>query len=537
MITQKTKSLYISNKIPWIIIGVGIVLRLVRYLYNPSLWFDESDIVIDIISRPISELINPSPDYNQAYPLAFMILTKLATQVYGNSEYVIRLIPLLSSISTLFLFYRVVRSYLEPNAVLIALGLFAILDSLIFEASNLKPYSSDVLFTLLIYTLTIYVQSTKLNMWNSIFMGCIGAIAIWFSNPSVFVLAGVGLSLGIFSLINKNWEEIGMISVSYSIWGLSFFANYFLYIQNLQGNFGINMDEMLAIQNAYMPIPPSSFADIKWFIELFFDVFSNPLAMTLTGIGALSFLAGCISMCTQKRREFIFIIAPVVITFLAAALHEYAFKGRFIFFLLPSLLIILAEGAEHIRSRIYQNSKIIGIIFVSLLLFHPISLSAYRIIKPFYWEDIKPVLTYVKDNWKEGDVLYVHYYAQYPFDYYSNYYPEPYRFKEGEYIIGIAPRGWYRNYKKQDAFKYYDAGAPIEQSSADIFNLYAKELDHLKGKKRVWLLFTAAIIKDGINEERFFIYNLKKIGKQLDFIGLSGTSSAYLFDLSEGLIQ
>jgi hypothetical protein len=534
-IAQKIKSLYASNKLPWIIIGVGIGLRLFRYLYNPSLWFDESNMAIDIISRPLSELINPSPDYNQAYPLAFLILIKLSTQVLGTSEHVIRLIPLIAGITALFLFYKVAKSYIEPKAVLIALGLFAVSDSLIFQSSNLKPYSSDVLFTLIIFTVTIYVQSKKLNIPRVILFGISGAIAIWFSNPSVFVLAGVGASLGVFSLINKDWKGIGKLLISYSMWILSFIANYFLYIRNLQANFTLDMDSMIALQNGYMPLPPTSIADIKWFIELFFDIFNNPLTMTLTGIAALSFLAGCVSFYTQKKKIFIILIAPIVTTFLAAALHEYPFKGRFIFFLVPLLLLILTEGAEFIRSRSYHSSRIIGIIFISLLLFHPLSLSAYRIIKPFYWEDIKPVLKYVQDNWQKGDMLYVHYYAQYPFDYYSNYYPEPYRFNEGEYIIGIAPRGWYRNYRKQDVSKYYDPGAPIEQSSIDIFNLYARELDQLKGKKRVWLLFTAAIPKDGIDEEKFLVYHLETIGEQLDFIGHSGISAVYLYDLSDDI--
>ncbi|MHA2039911.1 MAG: hypothetical protein ACW98X_26140, partial [Promethearchaeota archaeon] len=112
---------------------------------------------------------------------------------------------------------------------------------------------------------------------------------------------------------------------------------------------------------------------------------------------------------------------------------------------------------------------------------------------------------------------------------------EPYSFIEGEYIIGIAPRGWYRNYRKQDVSKYYDPGAPIKQSSIDIFNLYAGELDQLKGKKRVWLLFTAAILKDGINEEKFFVYQLETIGEQVDFMGHSGISAVYLYDLSAAI--
>jgi len=42
-----------------------------------------------------------------------------------------------------------------------------------------------------------------------------------------------------------------------------------------------------------------------------------------------------------------------------------------------------------------------------------------------------------------------------------------------------------------------------------------------------------AISKNGIDEEKFFVYNLETIGKQLDFFGRSGTSAVYLYDLSD----
>ena len=169
---------------------------------------------------------------------------------------------------------------------------------------------------------------------------------------------------------------------------------------------------------------------------------------------------------------------------------------------------------------------------MSLLFFHPLLNSASRIIKPFYLEDIKPVLKFIKDNWQKGDVLYIHYFAQYPFDYYSKYYPKPYTFDESEYIIGIAPRGWYRHHNKTEVFKYYGPETPIKQSSIDMFKIYAKDLDQLKGKKRAWVLFTRYTPKDGIIEEKFFIYHLETMGKQLDFYGRSGVSAVYLFDLS-----
>lgn len=532
-LSQNISQLYNSDKLPWIIIGVGIILRLVRYLYNPSLWFDESDIAIDIIRTPWSELIYPSLDYSKSYPFLFLMSIKLATQVLGNSEYALRLFPFLSGVISLFLFYRVAKHYIEPQAVLVALGLFAVLDSLVFQSSNLKPYSSDVLFTLLIFSLAGYVQSRKFNVPCIILFGISGAFAVWFSNPSVFVLAGVGTCLGAFSLINKDWKAIGKLSISYSLWILSFIANYFYYIRPLQASFTVELDEMLSVmENAYMPIPPKSIADIKWFLELFFDVFNNPVAMTLTGISALAFLIGCIYLYTQNRRRFFLLLSPVFFALFAAALHEYPFKGRFIFFLLPIILIIIAEGAEYTRVRTFQNAKIIGITFILLLFLHPLSTAAYRVKKPFYWEDLRPVLNDVKINFQKGDIIYVHYFTQYPFDYYLHYHPEPYRFNEDQYIIGIAPRGWYRHWKKQDVSKYYHPDVPVKQSNTDIFNLYRKDLDKLRKNKRVWILFTESISRGGMNEEQYFVYYLDTIGKQIGSYGKPGISSVYLYDLS-----
>jgi len=532
-LSQRLSQLYNSNKFPWIIIAIGIALRLNRYLHNPSLWFDESVSGADIITRSFSDLINPSPDWASKYPYGFLIIEKLATQVFGNSEYALRLFPLVSGIMSLFLFYKVAEHYLRPKAVLIALGLFAILDPLIFESTNLKPYSSDIAFALLIYTLAIYIQSKGLNILGIILFGISGAIVIWFSHPSIFVLAGVGVCLVIFSLNKTEWHKVWRFLIIYSIWILSFLIDYLFYIQNLQTNFDMSVEEMLTVmEHAYMPLPPKSIADIKWFIDLFFEIFNYPVGMTLTGISAMAFITGCAAVYSQNKRKFFVLASPIFFTFLAAALHQYPFKGRFIFCLVPFILFFIAEGTEYIREKISVNSAVPGLIFTGLLFFHPLLWAAYHVKAPSSHEEIRPVMGYIKNNWQKGDIIYVHYYAQYAFEYYSRYHPRPYRFNEDEYIIGTAPRGWYRTWRKQQVSKYYDPTAPIKQSSVEVFKIYTKDLDRLKGNRRVWILFTGTIPRDGITEEKFFIYHLETIGKRLDFFGRPGISSVYLYDLS-----
>jgi hypothetical protein len=523
----------VHQKIGWIIIAIGIGLRLIRYLHNPSLWFDEAVIGLDIIKRPFADLIDPSPDWSAKHPLAFLVMVKLAIQIFGNSEYALRLFPLVSGIFSLFLFYKISKHYLGPYGALIGLALFAILDPLVFQSSNVKPYSSDITVALLILAFAIYIESLKITPLHFVFYSFFGASFVWLSHPSVFVLAGIGMSLILFKLLDKENVEVKKIMAISAIWAMSFIANYFMYIRKLQAAFNISVKEMLSVmEHAYMPVPPKSVDDIKWYIELFFEIFKYPLGMTLTGVVAATFIIGIFSIYSQNRRKFFVLFSPILFTFLAAALHQYPFKGRFIFFLVPNFLIFIAEGIEYVRKNTTQRSSIIWVVLVALIFFHPLSFAAYRIKKPLYKENIKPILRYIKDHWQRGDIIYVHYYAQYPFEYYTRFHPEPYYFEDAKYVIGIAPRGWYRHWRRQEVLKYYAPDTPVKQSSIEIFKIYARDLDRLKGNQRVWILFTSAIIKDGINEEKFFIYHLENMGKQLDFFGNPGVSSVYLYDLS-----
>jgi 4-amino-4-deoxy-L-arabinose transferase-like glycosyltransferase len=524
--------IYNSNKLPWIIICAGIVLRLIRYLYNPSLWFDESDTAIDIINRPFSDLINPSPDWSVKYPYGFLIIEKLATQLFGNSEYALRLFPLVSGIVSLFLFYKVARYYLKHNDVLIALGLFAILDPLIYYSSELKPYSSDLALALLIFIVSTYIDSKKLNLPLIIFYGIFGAIIVWVSHPSIFVLAGVGVILATYSWNMKEWSKLWGLLTVYLMWVLSFISCYFIYIQKLQLNFDMSVEELLMIERSFVPFPPKSLNDIRWIIDSFFEMFNTPTGLSLTGIAAFVFLVGCISLFQSNKKKFFLLISPILFTIFASIIHQYPFKNRLIIFLVPFILLFIAEGIEFIREKISVKSAIPGMVLVGVLFIYPVSWAIYHAKSPTNNEEIRLEINYIKNNWQDGDIIYVYYYAQYAFEYYTKFHPNSYAFDENDFIVGIAPRGWYRTWRKQHVSKYYGPDAPLKQSSTEIFMTYIKDINKLKGRKRAWILFTGNIIKDGMQEEKFITFYLDTIGNKLDYIGHPGVAAVYLYDLS-----
>lgn len=87
----------------WLLVGLGILLRLAQYLYNRSLWIDEAALALNIRDRSFSELFYPL-DYAQAAPIGFLIVEKLFYQTLGHSEYVLRLFPFLCTGSSPFFF-------------------------------------------------------------------------------------------------------------------------------------------------------------------------------------------------------------------------------------------------------------------------------------------------------------------------------------------------------------------------------------------------------------------------------------------------
>jgi hypothetical protein len=124
--------------------------------------------------------------------------------------------------------------------------------------------------------------------------------------------------------------------------------------------------------------------------------------------------------------------------------------------------------------------------------------SSYHLLKPYTKEEIKPVLAYIRENKKSGDLIYVYYASRVAF----RYYLESYGFKDNDYIVGVSSR--------------YDPQA------------YISDLDKLHGNNRVWILFSH-VHQD---EEGFFLNYLNSMGKIIDSFESIG-ASVYLYDLSK----
>ncbi|MBK8944248.1 MAG: glycosyltransferase family 39 protein [Ignavibacteriae bacterium] len=482
-----------EEKIAFFLIFLGIVFRLSQFLFNRSLWPDESSLALNIVERDYLEFLKPL-DYHQGAPFGFLIIVKFFINTFGNTDLILRLFPFITSIVGLFLFYKVAKYNLTNRATIIALGLFTFSDPLIYYASEIKQYSNDVTAMLLVL-LAAYKVIEKNKLGSYFVFAFTGAILLWFSHPTMFMLAGSGIALGIFYLTNGEKKSLKTLVFTVGFWLLSFAFFYLVSLKYLAHD--TYMEGFW--QLSFFPRNPfSSKIDfISWYLERPFKIFEHPVGLYFTGLGVITFILGSLEFYKSRKLKFTIIIFPLIVTIAASFMRKYPFNHRLILFLVPIFLMMIANGVSLLFDKKYISSKNLGILVLFLLFLHPVINSFRKLNTPRTRDEIKLAIEFLKENRKKGDTIYLYNLAETGFKYYS----KQYGFSEEEYIVGHYYKG-----KWDDAEKYL-------------------------GTKRFWIFFTH-ISPYHPHAKEFYLSFLKENGKELKSFSADG-ASVYLYDLSQ----
>ena len=118
-------------------------------------------------------------------------------------------------------------------------------------------------------------------------------------------------------------------------------------------------------------------------------------------------------MLRERKRSLGFLIAPLIVLFLASLLNHYPLYGRLLLFACPILLLVVSEGAVWAYNTSRRLSPILGIVFLALLLAKPMYRAAAGLIQPTRPDDIKGAIQYIQTRRRPADVWYVYYGAIY----------------------------------------------------------------------------------------------------------------------------
>jgi hypothetical protein len=497
-----------------IVIGTG--LRLWQYLANNSLFVDEAALARNIIDRPLSQLFQ-GLDYAQSAPVGFLLVQKGIITVFGTSEYALRAFPLGCGILALLLFWRLAERVLSGWWVTYAVGLFALGLPFIVFSSLVKQYSSDTAIAVLILLASIELRQRSVTRGRAWLLGVVGAAAVWFSQPALFVLAGIGAAL-LFEVWVARDDTAGRLLVS--IW--------ILWAGNALAAAAFAQSIVTAADRAFfrwiwadgfMPMPPRSVVDLTWVLGKLtwaFGTFASGMGEMHGGLGyrwsfafTLVMLIGLWSFWKTRRDISLFLVLPIVVTATASAFKLYPFTARLFAFLLPGLLLSTAAGANYLMTALAGRLNILGNAALAILVGAPVYATATN-LPPFWLQHVRPVIEQVYAERRPGDGVYVFYGAGQAFRYYATHL----RLSMEDVRIG-------RCY----------AADPRE---------YLRELDQFRDQSRLWVLVTSALPQAIEVEAALMLEYLDEIGRREKTIAVPGSraysveaANGYLYDLTD----
>lgn len=502
----------------WGIAAVGALLRVARYLDNRSLWLDEAFLAINLTDKSFSDLFGRL-EFLQSAPAGFLAAEKAAVTVLGDSEYALRLVPLLASIAALALFVHVAGRLLPPLAAVLAVALFATNPELLYYSSEVKPYSSDVAVGLLLLALGLHAAEAGERPLRRLAPLAVAApIAVWFSFPSVFVLGAVAVPLLLRAVREGDRRQLAAVTAVFGAAAVSFAAVYAVASTNVSRT----ADALFPSATPHGLGRLSELAHDSWSLIVNpggFDDGTNALAALLLVIGVLAL---------RRRLPWLALLGlPLVLAAAADLLGRYPLGSRFSLFLVPSLLLLVAAGvaaAVGSSRRPFVAAGVLAFFVAAPLL----GRAAADVVSPPRSEDVRPLLAHLARNWEPGDALYVYRNSQYALRYYGacedcdppgSSYPWPVRpapqSASGEQFapaLQPAPPELYVGAQRRDR------GETI-----------LAEADELPAG-RVWLLFSHVSAARELDEEALLRLALDERGTALDSIVEPG-AALYLYEL------
>ncbi len=489
----------------WLIVVVGIILRVRQYLANRSFWGDEASLALDIVSRSFEGLTEPL-GYHQAAPVGFLFIEKLLIILLGNADYILRLFPLLSGILAVYLIYRVGLDHFGAAGIF-ALAMFAMNSWQVFFSSELKQYSGDVMAALLLTHLSFRCLRDKPQAVDFLWLGSLGTILIWISHVSVFILPGIGLALVLEKYARKKPIPLVWLVGLGGAWLVSFGIDYLIALRHT----ATDRYFLSFWKKSFLPLPPWS--DVPWLINVYYKFVLITLNGTDTGMDHMMPILGIIGIASLAARRpgmAVTLAFPFIMTLIASAWHKYPLSHRFMLFLVPLTLLLMAEGIGRIYLILAKWQRHfalvvcgIPVVFMTLL---PVQNAIGGFKSPATISEIKPVMKYIEEHREEGDVIYLHYHSVPTFTYYAPFY----RLDDENIIAGA-----YRQ---------------SPQKALDRFFIDVKDL---RGHDRVWFVLSEPPFCGGCEGDiqEYFTNYIDKYGLMLDGVH-AVNSAAYLYDMN-----
>lgn len=497
------------------LLAAGIALRLWQYLGASALWTDEATVANNIVGRSFAQLLVSPLAHNQAAPVGFLMIEKLAVTIFGANELALRAYPLGCSVLALALVWRIAKRLLPQAGVPIVLAPLALAPLLIFYAAEAKQYSSDIAISLalLLVALELSDREATERMTTRYLVGSAiaGALAVWLSQPAVLVVTGLGCALALGTIGargSRGRRPIAPLAWIIVAWALSAIAATAVSMNHLTPESQHFMRTFWS--DGFWPLSLRHPSTLAWPIVRISLLLGGQLGIpTSVGLAcALLAAGGVVATWKHEWRTSLLLAMPLLVALGASVAHLYPLAERLALFLIPSLLLLAAIGATEIAAMVRVKGGAAIVLAVVTILVLVVAAQALYAAPPVYRrEEITPAIAYLRRASRASDASYVYY--------------------------GAVPA-----YEFYDAREALPARATLGGCHRGDPNAYLRELDAFRGRARVWLLFAHELPRLG--ERETMLAHLGAMGTARDSMVAYGRDTngkttyvrLYLYDLS-----
>jgi hypothetical protein len=385
----------------WGIILFGAIVRTRQYLGARSLRYDEARVATEIAERSLAQMLDMG-GFIRVAPPGWFVLEKLSMMTLGTGELALRLVPFVAGLLALPLFWIVPRRYLGHGAALACVALGAVSEHVVYYTSELKQYSSDVLWGLLVLLVVHPLLSGNASRRAWWVAGATGALALWFSQSTLFVMAAAGLVLAA-EVMRSRRAELRAVFALGAAWLGSLALNYLLILRVQTGR----EDLIRYWREGFPPLGDGAGQTVAWLQDRLYEYVDLPAGLHSFGLVVFAVAIGMLALLTRRRAIATIILLVFAFTLMAAAVQLYPFRDRLLLFTVPLALIVVAAGIDQLNAIRITRWLRPGVVLLAILIAPSLARAARMIVRPEGREEIKAVMNYATDRMTGDDAFYL----------------------------------------------------------------------------------------------------------------------------------
>ena len=378
-------------------------MRLLFYSYHRYFWTDEAALALNILNE--NNYFIPLK-WGQAAPTLFMYVSKIMYNLFPQKELALRFLPLLFSIGSIFVFYKLVRKYCNRFFTqAIAISAFSFSYPLIYYAQEFKQYSLDVFIFLLILLSYDYLKNLN-NSTKKVVLSIFYSIALFTSFPAFFAIFVVFLNLLLFDI--RQFKKCSYMLVPILLTG-------FLYIILFHSQISDNGLHSYW-QNGFLTF------NIKQDVNLITSFFEYIFSMKLI----IVFFFATIFMCIKEKlcdEKYCLLYLSVLLAIGLSLFKIYPLQSRVSLYLIPVIILLTTKFADFVnfKNKILEN---LLLTFCCIILLFPMfNYTNNMVIKKQVWlEDFVTPLNLTLSKAEKDDIIIISDGSEWLYEYYKNFY-------------------------------------------------------------------------------------------------------------------